>query len=346
MRRPLQGALRSATRGAGQGALASVIAIAIGVLLLALPAACTRDAPTVVAYTAVDEHAARPVFALFTERTGITVMALYDSEVTKTTGLVQRLRRERADPRADLFWSNEAVQASRLASEGVLRDGRDGLRPTMLRARVLVYDPARTSADELPHDWWQLSDPRFRGRVAMADPRFGTTATHLAAMHAMAVTQGEPRRFDDWCDALAANGVQVLTSGNAGVVRAVASGEADFGMTDTDDVAAINATLGSRALAMVALRHGDQPGQGPWLMPGLAGVVAGAPHAALAERLLEFLASDEAQQVMAAAAPGFHAVADAKEVGLVDGLVIDPSLTQSSLPIAIERFFDAMALRR
>lgn len=328
---------RSIVRGAALLSASLLMLAGIGT------GACGRDTPAVVAYVAVDEHAAKPVLALFEQLTGIRVRAVFDTEITKTTGLVQRLRRERASPRADLFWSNESIQSSALAREGVLEGGEAGLRPTMIRARVVVYDASKVEADELPSSWWDLADDRFRDRIAMADPRFGTTAAHLAAMHAHCVERGVPERFDAWCRGLGANRVRVLTSGNSGVVRAVAAGEVDFGMTDTDDVAAINLTILPRSLSMAVLRHGDGPGEGPMLIPGFAGVVAGARQPELAARLLDFLASEEAQRTLAVAAPGFHALADAPALGMLDGLLVDPGIATASLPSAIERFFDAVA---
>jgi len=307
----------------------------------ALLSGCRREEPTVVVYVAVDEHAARPVLARFTERTGIVVVPLFDGEINKTTGLVQRLRREQDRPRADCFWSNEEVQIGRLAQEGVLRDGRERLVPTFVRSRVLVYDSSRVRSDELPATWWELAEERFKDRLAMADPRFGSTATHLAGMAAWSSMRGEPDRFDSWCRGLSRNRARLLSSGNAGVVRAVASGEADFGLTDTDDVAAFNAESRGAKLSMVILRHGPAPGEGPWVMRGFAGVVREAPHAEAADRLVEYLGGAEAQSLLASAAPGFHPVAAAADAGFVDRLEVDPAACEAMLPAAIERFFVA-----
>ena len=309
---------------------------AASLMALAVLVGCDRGRPEVVAYVSVDEHAARPVLALFTERTGISVRALYDSEINKTTGLTSRLRNERLAPRADLFWSGESVQAGRLAREGVLSIDESGLTPTMIRARVVVYDPARTSTEDLPRTWWDLADERFLDRVAMADPRFGSTSGHMAAMYAWCEQRGEPARFEAWARGLERNRVKRLTSGNAGVVRAVAAGEAAFGMTDTDDVAAFVAQPGAQQLGVLILRHGEDEGEGPWLVTGVAALVAGGPNHQDAERLLQFLSSTEAQTLLASAAPGFHPVHAAESLGLVDGLRVDAALAEQSLPKALE----------
>lgn len=323
-------------RGAPEGRVGAGAAWLLVTLLFGAVAGCGDDrSDEVIVYVAVDDHAARPVLALFTEQHGVRVRPLFDSEVNKTTALVSRLRAERDAPKADLFWSSEAVQAGRLAIEGVLDTSEATLTPTMLRARVLVYDPRRIAAEDLPRDWWDLADERFRNRVAMADPRFGSTGGHLAAMHAWCLARGEPERFEQWTRSLRQNGVKQLTSGNAGVVRMVASGECDFGMTDTDDVAALLAQPGAPPLSMVALRHGPELGAGPFLITGIAAIVAGAPNRPGAERLLAFLASHEAQERLEMAAPGFHSIASAEAHGLVDGLQVDSARAEASFSEAV-----------
>ncbi|MBX3355045.1 MAG: extracellular solute-binding protein [Phycisphaeraceae bacterium] len=310
------------------------------VVLLALAGgmiSCRGDREQeVVVYTALDDHAARPVLRLFTERTGVRVRPLYDTEVNKTAALAARLRAERERPRADLFWSGEAVHAGRLAAEGILEGGADGLTPTMLRGRVLVFDPARVEREEVPTEWWELSQERYAGRLVMADPRFGSTGGHMAAMYAMAQERGTPERFEAWARDLNRHGVRRLTSGNAGVVRAVAAGEADFGMTDIDDVMAYLAQPGAKSLEYAVLRHGPNPGEGPFLVIGVAGIVTAAPNRKGAQRLLEFLATDEAQRALEEAAPGFFALDAGEGIGLADGLRVDAAAVEAALPRAIE----------
>ena len=92
------------------------------VCLMSLFSACTRDddTPHVVVYVSADEYVARPILELFEQRTGIEVRALFDTEATKTTGLVTRLHSEQARPRADLFWSSECFGMIQLQQQGVL----------------------------------------------------------------------------------------------------------------------------------------------------------------------------------------------------------------------------------
>ena len=78
------------------------------------------DQPQVVLYCSVDQEVAEPIIARFEQKTGIAVLARYDTEASKTVGLVQRIRAEAASPAADVFWSSEVFHTIRLAREGLL----------------------------------------------------------------------------------------------------------------------------------------------------------------------------------------------------------------------------------
>jgi iron(III) transport system substrate-binding protein len=74
----------------------------------------------VVVYTSLDKVFSQPVLEAFEQETGIKVLAVYDSEATKTTGLVNRLIAEKGNPRADVFWNSETGRTIVLKQKGVL----------------------------------------------------------------------------------------------------------------------------------------------------------------------------------------------------------------------------------
>ena len=199
----------------------------------------------VVVYTAHDRNLSEPVLNAFAEMTGIHVRAVYDVEANKTTGLVNRLIAEKGRPQADVFWNNEVGRTIILKEKGVLAPYRapgSAGRPEQYvdpdgywtgfaaRARVLVVNTNVVPADGYPASIESLADPLWKGKVAIADPHFGTTGTHFAAL--AAVWGRLP--FRHWLQRLKANEVQVLP-GNAQVRDKVASGELAVGLTDTDD---------------------------------------------------------------------------------------------------------------
>jgi ABC-type molybdate transport system substrate-binding protein len=86
---------------------------------------CTRgtqpsdESNRLVVFVSADDFLARQVIHAFEEETGIRVEMVGDSEANKTTGLVTRIRNERYNPVADVFWSSEAFMMIQLADEGL-----------------------------------------------------------------------------------------------------------------------------------------------------------------------------------------------------------------------------------
>jgi iron(III) transport system substrate-binding protein len=285
------------------------------VVLASVAGGCSPSEPGVVLYVSADDHIARQVVGAFERETGIRVATVGDTEQTKTTGLANRLRAERDNPQADVFWSSEIFNTINLAEEGVLEayeprtatDWPRGFRDPQhrwygfaARARVIVYAPDRVAPELRPRTWMDLTQGQFKGRIVMADPRFGTTGGHLAAMKAYWSKIVGRGYYDAFLMGLAANQVRLLPSGNAGVVQAVAAGEADLGLTDTDDVWAARAR--GLNVDLVYARHDVDPdaaGGGTLLVPNSVGRVAGSPHPEAAGRLIDYLLSAQVERMLA-----------------------------------------------
>ncbi len=277
---------------------------------------CGAGEPPVVLYVSADEYVAREVVAAFEKQSGIRVDMVGDTEATKTAGLVNRLRAERDNPQADVFWSSEIFMTISLAEEGVLepyaspatasappppyRDAEGRWYGFAARARVIVYSPGRIDSDELPRTWMDLTAPRWKGRVVMADPRFGTTGGHLAAMRQYWSALVGPAYYEAFLMGLADNDLRILPGGNATVVRAVGDGEADLGLTDTDDVWAAQAQ--GLDVAMIYPRHGleGDAGGGTLLIPNTVARVRGGPApSGAAGALIDFLLSEQVERMLA-----------------------------------------------
>ena len=93
------------------------------ICLLLTPAACTngrQDAGNVaVAYVSEDQIFSEPILRDFERETGIRVQAVFDTEETKSTGVMNRLLAEKDNPRADVFWANEPIRAEYLKQQGI-----------------------------------------------------------------------------------------------------------------------------------------------------------------------------------------------------------------------------------
>jgi iron(III) transport system substrate-binding protein len=261
-------------------------------------------ARTVTVYVSTDRVFSEPVLREYERRSGVKVNAVYDTEETKSTGLANRLLAEKPQPQADVFWSNEPVRTLMLRSREVLAPYKspsaEGIPASLVdpdgywtgfsaRMRVIAYNTTLVKSSEAPASVFDLVDPKWRGQVAMADPRFGSTSFHVAALYAIAGDQ----KMDDFFRRLKENGVRVV-DGNSVVRDLVARGEVKVGLTDTDDV---NVALeDGQPIGMVLP---DKSGLGVPVMPNMVSLIANAPHSEEARRLIDYLLSADVESQLA-----------------------------------------------
>ena len=93
-------------------------AVAFVAALVALACRDGRHSNEVVAYTSVDQVFSDPIFRHCQERTGRTVRGVFDTEETKSTGVLNRLLAESSRPQADVFWSGDPVRPFVLIERG------------------------------------------------------------------------------------------------------------------------------------------------------------------------------------------------------------------------------------
>ncbi len=263
------------------------IVILLSILLSVLNWRVTRSRNQVIAYCAQDQVYAEPILREFNQQTDFKALAVYDSEAVKTVGLANRLLTERRHPQCDVFWGNEELRTRQLAAQGVFRE-TNGWAAVGYRSRRIVLNTNRLSLAAAPRSLLELTNKTWRGKIALAYPQFGTTATHF---HALRQHWGD-ERWQAWCRALAAN-KPLLVDGNSAVVGMVGRGEAWIGLTDSDDVAAGQA----EGLPLAPLQISDET----LLIPNTIAVVRGAPHPDAAPRLFEYLQRPEVVRQLVAA---------------------------------------------
>jgi len=251
-------------------------------------------------YLSIDQVFTQPLLGDFERQSGVKVRAVFDTEETKSTGVLNRIVAEGANPQADVFWSGDPVRPYLLVKRGLVRPyvspSAAAVPPAFkaadgswtggaARARLLLVNRNRVKPDDRPRSVRDLAAPRWKGQTAIANPLFGTTTMHVAAL------------ADAWGDdalkaflgQLKSNGCRVASS-NGEVKRLVAAGEVAFGLADTDDAA--------EALhdgAPIEVVYPDQEGMGTLLMPTAVVPLAG-PHPEEARRLVDFLLSTAAEQ--------------------------------------------------
>lgn len=264
----------------------------------------SQDRRQVILYCSVDQTVAEPIIAEFEKLTDIKVLARFDTEASKTVGLVQRIRAEASSPVADVFWSSEIFHTIRLARESLLGpysgdqskywpvglvDADARWYGFSLRVRVIGYNTKRVSSNDAPRSLEGLLEGKWKGRVVMAAPEFGTTGGDVASWFAH--YGGEQAR--KILQLLKNNKIR-LVDGNSTAVRMVATGQADVCLTDTDDVYAAQ-----RNGWPVAMNYLDQGGDGALAIPNTAAIIKGGPNPEEAGELMDFLLSERLEEMLA-----------------------------------------------
>jgi iron(III) transport system substrate-binding protein len=278
-------------------------------VLCLLPFAGCTGAPQVTVYCAHDREFVEPVLERFTSDTGIHVAVSYDSEANKAVGLYEDLLREASRPRCDVHWNNEILATIRLQKKGILQPYASPAAEVFperckakdrswtafaARARVLIVNTDMVKHEGMPRGLWDLTRPEWKGRITMAKPLFGTTATQAACLFQVwGDTEAE-----DFYRKLHANGVEIV-AGNKQVAVAVGRGQYAAGMTDTDDAfAEIDA---GRPVAIV-YPDGGAPADGKrgvLFIPNTVAMIKGCPHPNEARKLIDYLLSPVVEKALA-----------------------------------------------
>jgi iron(III) transport system substrate-binding protein len=258
------------------------------------------SAREVVIYTSLDQIFSEPVLRDYQKQTGVKVRAVYDVEAAKTTGLVNRLIAEKKRPKCDVFWNSEIGRTIVLKQKGILTPYRSpsakDIPPQFIdkdrfwtgfaaRARVLIYNINMLNPSDLPKSIFELTDMKWRDKVALAYPLFGTTATHVAAMYVLLGKQ----KTEKYLKNLHGNGV-VIVDGNSVVRDLVVEGRLPIGFTDTDDV-----NVAIQSGKPVKMLYPDINGIGTLLIPNTVALIKNAPHAEEGKKLIDYLLSKQVE---------------------------------------------------
>jgi iron(III) transport system substrate-binding protein len=284
-------------------------------LLLTALTGCPKPAEQVVLYSAQDQEFAAGLLDDFKQRTGLGVAPKYDTEANKSVSLYVELVSEKDRPRCDVFWNNEILSTVRLQRQGLLEPyDSPAAKPYpasakaadhtwhafAARPRVLIVNTKLVPEAERPRSLLDLTDVRWRGRVVMARPQFGTSATQAACLFEVL----GPEKACDWYRGLKANGVQVAP-GNKQVAEWVGRGRtplgqpAAVGVTDPDDALA-EARAGNDVAIILPDRDAPAEGRmGTLFIPNTIMIMKGCPNPAGARRLVDYLLSPEVEAQLA-----------------------------------------------
>lgn len=271
---------------------------------LLIGSATAAPSEPVVVYSARNEQLIKPLFDAYTAATGQPVRWVTDKEGP----LLARLNAEGADTPADLLLTVDAGNLWFAAEQGLLRATRSAALEAAIpahlrdpdgrwfglsvRARTMVYAPARVQAGELV-GYADLALPKWRGRLCLRTSQ----KVYNQSLVAMLIGELGAARAREVVSGWVANLATAPFASDNQVIEAIAAGQCDVGLVNTYYYARLRA---ARPDLPVALAWADQAGSGVHVNISGAGVTRHAKQPQAAQRLLEWLASPVAQQMFAA----------------------------------------------
>ncbi len=275
---------------------------AIAICVLGLPVTQVL-ASEVIVYSARKEHLIKPLFDQYQQETGTSVKYITD----KAGPLLQRLKAEGKRSPADILMTVDAGNLWHAAQNGVLakvessildrsvpahlKDPENHWFGLSVRARTIVYNTDKVKPADLT-TYEDLADEQWKGRLCLRTSK----KVYNQSLVAMLISHhGEAKATEivaGWVNNLALPPF----SNDTKTMQAVAAGQCDVAIVNTYYFGRLQKKTPDINLALF---WPNQQSSGVHINVSGAGVTAHAPHREEAIKLLEWLASGEAQGLLA-----------------------------------------------
>jgi iron(III) transport system substrate-binding protein len=275
----------------------------LALLSLLLAASSAQAAAELVVYSERKEPLIQPIFETYSKETGVPVKWLTDAAPV----LIERLAAEGDATRADLLMTVDAGSLWQAAQRGVLQpiesDVLEKNIPANLRdpdgrwfalsqrARTIVYSTERVKPEQLS-TYESLADPQWKGKLCLRSSKKVYNQSLVATLLARSGAEQVESVVQGWVANLAAPPFADDTL----LIQAIAAGQCDVGVVNTYYLGRM---LKDDPALPVAVFWPNQQDAGVHVNISGAGVVKGSKHKQAAQKFLEWLSSDEAQDEFA-----------------------------------------------
>jgi iron(III) transport system substrate-binding protein len=262
-------------------------------------------ADELVVYSARNEHLIQPLFDAYTKQTGVEIKYITDKEGP----LLQRLQAEGKNTPADLLITVDAGNLWHAASEGLLqpvdsqilkenvpanlRDEEDRWFGLSLRARTIVYSTERVKPEQLS-TYAALGDEAWKGRLLLRTSKKVYNQSLVAMMIAEYGEEQTEQIVRSWVANLAA----APFSNDTQAMEAIVAGQGDVAIVNTYYFGRLLRKQPDLKLALFWPNQ-EQAGSGVHVNVSGAGVTRYAKHPEAAVKFLEWLSSEQAQNLFA-----------------------------------------------
>ena len=245
----------------------------------------------------------------FTEKTGIKV------NVVKANAdqLIERLKNEGEDSPADLFVTVDAGKLynarqagvlQKISSENIneniisdLRDPDGFWAPITYRSRIIVYSNDRVKKSDL-NSYEDLANPKWKGRLLV---RSSSNAYNQALMSSLVANLGS-ENTEKWSSAVVSNFARDPKGSDRDQVKAIAAGQGDIAIVNSYYIGLLLASekeeeQNAGNSVSVFFPNQGEADRGSHINISAIGLTKSSPNKENAIKLIEYLTSEEAQEV-------------------------------------------------
>ncbi|USK44030.1 extracellular solute-binding protein [Cytobacillus oceanisediminis] len=222
--------------------------------------------------------------------------------------ILDRIRSEKNNPQADVWWGAPSVNFDQAKDEGLLKPYEPSYAGSLAEGfhdpewhwsgtsqtpEVIMYNSKELSEDEAPKDWDELLDPKWKDEIIIRYPlASGTMRTIFSAMIYRDFKDSKDTAAGyEWLEKLDANTKEYAANPEM-MYNKVAKGEGKLSVWAMPDVVMLKENK-NYPFEFIIPERGT-----PVLTEGIA-VVNDAPHPKAAEAFYEFVNTPEAAKILA-----------------------------------------------
>ena len=259
-------------------------------------------------YTSRHYDADDLLYEEFTKETGIKVNIISG----KGSALIERLKAEGSNSPADVFFTVDAGNLANFQKQGFLQpiqsEAIKKIVPKELRgennewvavakrARVIFYNPELVNENEIENiNYEDLGDENWKGRIVI---RSSSNMYNQSLVSSLISNLGIPQT-EKWASNLVSNFARKPQGNDRSQIMAVANQEASIAIANTYYIGIMLSGKGGQdqlnAAKKVKIAFPNQDNRGSHINISGGGVLKYAPNRENAEKFLEFLLSEKAQ---------------------------------------------------
>jgi iron(III) transport system substrate-binding protein len=258
-------------------------------------------AEEVVVYSARNEQLIKPLFDAYTKQTGVEVKFITDKEGP----LMARLKAEGANTPADVLITVDAGNLWQAATQDLLqpinsatlqanipvhlRDPKNLWFGLSVRARTIFYNPQKVKSTELD-TYEDLAAPQWKGRVCLRTSK----KVYNQSLVAMLIEEHGPAKTEQivkgWVNNLATD----VFPDDTAMLEAIGAGQCDVGIANNYYFGRL---MTKKPTLPVSLFWANQKGRGVHVNVSGAGMTKFAKNPQGAQKLIEWLSSEKAQNL-------------------------------------------------